>query len=103
MSNTRAAHFKRARRDARDTVAAPDVQASQRVIDSPQTKLVLVDFHSGQAVRHHPDIQQYLNAGWRIKSAVPRVVEAEGTRLLVVLMRRPSREIPVSRQRQNEA
>lgn len=51
----------------------------------PNTKLLLVDFRSGEAVSQHPEIQSYLQQGWRIKSAVPRLVEAGGTRLLVVL------------------
>ena len=51
----------------------------------PNTKLLLVDFRSGEAVSQHPEIQSYLKQGWRVKSAVPRLVEAGGTRLLVVL------------------
>lgn len=49
------------------------------------TKLLLVDFRSGEAVSQHPEIQSYLQQGWRVKSAVPRLVEAGGTRLFVVL------------------
>src|SRR5690606_12225473 len=48
-------------------------------------KLLLVDFRSGEAVRNHPEIAPLLRQGWRIKSAVPRLVEAKGTKLLVVL------------------
>jgi hypothetical protein len=46
---------------------------------------LLVDFRSGEAVRKHPEIEPLLSQGWRIKSAVPRLVEAKGTKLLVVL------------------
>ena len=49
------------------------------------SKLLLVEFRSGEAVRMHPEIAPLLTEGWRIKSAVPRLVEAKGTRLLVVL------------------
>ena len=48
-------------------------------------KLLLVDFRSGEAVRKHPEVAPLLSQGWRIKSAVPRLVEAKGTKLLVVL------------------
>lgn len=48
-------------------------------------RLLLVDFRSGEAVRMHPEIAPLLNQGWRIKSAVPRLVEAKGTKLLVVM------------------
>lgn len=49
------------------------------------TKLLLVDFRSGEAVHQHPDIVPFLQQGWQIRSAVPRLVESKGTRLLVVL------------------
>lgn len=49
------------------------------------SKLLLVDFRNGEAVRDHPEIEPLLLEGWRIKSAVPRLVESRGTRLLVVL------------------
>lgn len=48
-------------------------------------KLLLVDFRSGESVRKHPDVLPLLTQGWRIKSAVPRLVESKGTKLLVVL------------------
>lgn len=51
-------------------------------------KLLLVDFRNGEPVRVHPDVAPLLNDGWSIRSAVPRIVEDEGTRLFVVLTRR---------------
>ena len=57
--------------------------ASARAADD--ARLLLVDFRNGEAVRDHPEIAPLLDEGWRIKSAVPRLVEAKGTRLLVVL------------------
>lgn len=53
--------------------------------EAPGTKLMLVDFRSGETVSRHPEIQAYLRQGWRIKSAAPRLVESGGTKLLVVL------------------
>lgn len=51
----------------------------------PGTKLLLVDFRSGETISKHPEIQSYLRQGWRVKSAAPRLVEAGGTKLFVVL------------------
>jgi hypothetical protein len=48
--------------------------------------LLLVDLQSAD-VRRHPDVAPLLRNGWRVKSAVPRVVESEGAKLLVVLVR----------------
>lgn len=50
-------------------------------------KLLLVDFRNGESVCAHPEVAPMLNDGWTIRSAVPRIVEDEGTRLLVVLTR----------------
>lgn len=52
-----------------------------------ETKLLLVAFRSGEAVRQHPDVQPWLSAGWTVRRAVPRVVESGKTKLLVVLER----------------
>ena len=46
---------------------------------------MLVDFRSGECVSQHPEIAPLLNEGWQIRSAVPRIVEAQGTKLFVVL------------------
>jgi hypothetical protein len=51
------------------------------------TKILLVPFRNGEAVNKHPDLASLLADGWSISSAVPRIVETEGTRLLVVLMK----------------
>ncbi len=50
-------------------------------------RLMLVDFRSGESVAQHPEIAPLLSDGWLIQSAVPRMVEARGTKLLVVLSR----------------
>lgn len=49
------------------------------------TKILLVNFRNGEAVSKHPELQQYISDGWSIRSAVPRLVESEGTKLLVVM------------------
>lgn len=49
------------------------------------TKILLVQFRNGEAVDRHPELRCLLDDGWSIRSAVPRIVEAEGTKLLVVL------------------
>lgn len=49
------------------------------------TKILLVDFRNGEAVSKHPELQQFISDGWSIRSAVPRIVESEGTKLLVVM------------------
>lgn len=51
------------------------------------TKIVLVPFRNGEAVNKHPDLTSLLDEGWSVSSAVPRIVEAEGTKLLVVLVK----------------
>ena len=51
------------------------------------TKILLVQFRNGEAVDKHPELTSLLDDGWSIRSAVPRIVEAEGTKLLVVLAR----------------
>lgn len=53
--------------------------------DPTLTKILLVQFRNGEAVDRHPELQGLLDDGWSIRSAVPRIVEAEGTKLLVVL------------------
>ncbi len=51
------------------------------------TKIMLVPFRNGEAVNKHPDLASLLDDGWSVSSAVPRIVEAEGTKLLVVLVK----------------
>lgn len=60
------------------------------------TKIMLVSFRNGEAVSKHPDIAGLLSEGWAISSAVPRIVEAEGTKLLVVLVK-PAQEARLTR------
>jgi hypothetical protein len=55
------------------------------------TKIVLVQFRNGEAVNKHPELRPFVEAGWKIQSAVPRVVESEGTKLLVVLAKPEAR------------
>lgn len=57
------------------------------VFGESRTKLLLVDFRNDEAVSQHPDLAPFLEDGWAIESAVPRVVESEGTKLFVVLTR----------------
>ncbi len=54
---------------------------------STLTKILLVQFRNGEAVDKHPELAELLDEGWTIRSAVPRIVESEGTKLLVVLAR----------------
>lgn len=65
--------------------AAPVPLSATSTTARGDAKLLLVDFRSGEAVREHPEVEPLLSEGWRIKSAVPRLVEAKGTKLLVVL------------------
>ena len=66
---------------------ASGLQSTTPKADAP-IKLLLVDFRSGESVCQHPDVKPMLSDGWSIRSAVPRLVEDEGTKLLVVLTRR---------------
>ncbi len=50
-----------------------------------RSRVMLVDFRSGESVHRHPEVVPLLGNGWIIKSAVPRLVENEGLKLLVVL------------------
>ena len=52
-----------------------------------ETKLVLLPFRNGEALLHHPDLAELFRDGWSVRSATPRLVEGQGTRLLVVLSR----------------
>lgn len=57
-----------------------------------ETTLALVDAPSRDKVEQHPQISSLLSKGWTIRSANPRIVEAEGARWLVVLKRPPRTE-----------
>lgn len=77
----------------------PPTQATTSTVPSPSitlnpltsrptrtlTKILLVQFRNGEAVHKHPELQEYIEEGWSIRSAVPRLVESEGTKLLVVM------------------
>lgn len=68
--------------------AVPPSACRHSPLAAPGTvKLVLVDFRSGEAVQRHPDLQPWLEDGWMISSAAPRVVEGGRTKLLVTLER----------------
>ena len=51
------------------------------------SKIMLIDTSPGDSAADHPDVAEYVEDGWRVKSAVPRIVEAKGPRMLVVLTR----------------
>ena len=51
------------------------------------TRLLLLDFRSGEAVCDHPHVRPLLEEGWCIRSAAPRVTGSATPRLLVVLTR----------------
>lgn len=69
-----------------DAEAAPSLPSAplDRATE-PGAKLLLVEFRSGEAVVLHPEVMPLLQQGWRIRSAVPRIVEGEGLKLLVTL------------------
>lgn len=58
----------------------PAIEPSESTI-----KLLLVEFRSGEAVERHPSVESWVEDGWEVRSAVPRVVESGETKLLVVL------------------
>lgn len=53
-------------------------------VSDEQTKLLLIPFRNGEVVARHPDVLPYLEEGWHVRSAAPRVT-SEGTKLLVIL------------------
>lgn len=57
-------------------------------VEVPHTKLLMVEFRSGETVCTHPGVAPHLAEGWYVQSAAPRVTP-DGTRLLVVLTRFP--------------
>lgn len=66
----------------------PPVPVLGKLASSPSnalTKILLVEFRNGEAVTKHPELRSLLKDGWTVRSAVPRIVESEGTKLLVVL------------------
>lgn len=79
----------------------PARSRSARESAPADVKIELVSFRNGEAVHQHPSLQSWLENGWQIRSAVPRIVESGDTMLLVVLERsapapKPSRS-PVSK------
>ena len=56
-------------------------------LGAASSRVLLAEFRCGEAVEHHPEVSPLLQEGWAIKSAVPRLVEGEGVKLLVVLHR----------------
>lgn len=69
------------------TRSASVAPALRPILPEPRLKVLLVDFHRGKALSQHPDVAPLLEQGWEVKSVAPRVVEAEGLKLLVVLQR----------------
>ena len=63
-------------------------EQQRAVATGDESKLLLVDFRSGEAVDCHPDLVQHLRGGWRVHSAAPRIVATCETKLLVVLKQR---------------
>jgi len=59
-------------------------------VSTSLTRILLVQFRNGEAVDRHPELKALIDDGWSIRSAVPRIVEAEGTKLLVVLGKPPA-------------
>lgn len=56
-----------------------------------RTKLLTIDYNDGQATCEHPALRKWTGAGWRVKSASPRLIELEGTKLFVVLTKDESK------------
>lgn len=65
----------------------PKPNRSARERASVDVKLLLVSFRNGEAVHRHPALQPWLESGWQVRSAVPRIVESGATKLLVILER----------------
>lgn len=63
---------------------APEHTPKERLTTRSRTKLLLIDFRSGEAVDRHPALAADLRRGWQVRSARPRLTP-EGTRLFVVL------------------
>ena len=72
-----------------DTKKQPVPEASESVDPANllPSKIMLIDTSPGDSAADHPDVAEYVEDGWRVKSAVPRIVEAKGPRTLVVLTR----------------
>lgn len=65
----------------------PAPNRSKREPTPTDIELLLVSFRNGEAVNRHPALQPWLERDWRVRSAVPRIVENGTTKLLVVLER----------------
>ena len=56
--------------------------------DAPSdTRVLIVDVRSSEAVPRHPVVRPLLERGWDIRRCAPRVMEGRGLQLLVVLER----------------
>ena len=73
--------------DMPDTKTSPATAATAPVDPAHllPAKILLVAYRPGEAVEQHPELAAYLQDGWLLKSATPRIVEGKGARLLVVL------------------
>jgi hypothetical protein len=54
---------------------------------SATARTLIVDFRSGESVQCHPEIQPFLQDGWHLQKAVPKLVDGR-IRLLAVIERR---------------
>lgn len=75
---------------SKEAATAPVTPTLAKLTSRPNktlTKIMLVPFRNGEAVSKHPDLKNFLEDGWTVSSAVPRIVESEGTRLLVVMVK----------------
>lgn len=85
-------------REQRPPVPADEINRRAVLSDgTPHITLLLVPFRSGEAVNRHPALQSWIEKGWVVRSAVPRIIEKGTTKLLVVLEK--AREPAVSVQR----
>lgn len=81
-------------KETKDRAAVAPTVPSRSPSTRAATRILLVDFRGGECVSKHPDIMPLLEDGWHIRSAVPRLIEQEGTKLMVV-MSRERRATPV--------
>ena len=76
--------------NTRPSLSSPPRPRTRRTTTSQplcETKLKLLPFRNGEALLHHPDLTALFADGWTVRSATPRLVEGQGTQLLVVLSR----------------
>jgi|GEM_PF-4550942 len=58
----------------------------------PESRVLMVDFRSGEAVIRHPQLRVLIEGGWSVESAVPYCEDADDVKLLVVLRRKAGDE-----------